>query len=110
MAGGRRQLHPLSRRVGRRIRRLRKEQDFDWDAFVEETGLNRGHVSQVERGLVAPTLRTLSKIARALDVTVADLVLGDTERERLFERTALLSRADVRRLLAEAERLADEES
>jgi hypothetical protein len=34
--------------------------------------------------LVIPSLETLNRLARALDVTVADLVAGDSVRELLF--------------------------
>ncbi len=76
---------PLAARVGMRIRTLRKELEFAFDAFVEETGLGRGYVSELERGLVVPTIGTLARVASALEVTIADLVVGDTDRERLFE-------------------------
>ena len=65
------------------------------DAFVEETGLGRGYVSELERGLVIPTIGTLARVAKALDVTVADLVVGESDRERLFVE---LRRADPKLL------------
>lgn len=67
------------------MRALRKAAGFSFDAFVGETELGRGYVSELERGLVVPTLGTMLRIARALDVTVADLVLGDSNRENLFD-------------------------
>lgn len=76
---------PLAARIGQRIRQLRTETDFPFDAFVEETGLGRGYVSELERGLVVPGVGTLARVATALGVTIADLVAGDSERERLFE-------------------------
>jgi len=82
---------PLAARIGQRIRTLRKVEAFGFDAFVEETGLGRGYVSELERGLVVPTIGTLARIAAALDVTVADLVVGESDRERLFQE---LRRAD----------------
>ncbi len=91
----------MSAKVGTRIRELREESGFTFDAFVEETGLGRGFVSEVERGLAVPSLTTLDKIARALDVTIADLVIGDSPREQLFEATRGLTAKDVRALLRE---------
>lgn len=76
---------PIAARVGERIRALRGETKFSFDAFVEETGLGRGYVSELERGLVVPTIGTLARVARALEVTIADLVCGESDRERLFE-------------------------
>ncbi len=76
---------PLAARIGQRIRQLRTESAFAFDAFVEETGLGRGYVSELERGLVVPGVGTLARVARALGVTIADLVAGDSDRERLFD-------------------------
>lgn len=75
----------LAARVGARVRTLRRDANYTFDAFVEETGLGRGYISELERGLVVPTVGTLARLAAALEVTVADLVLGDSERERLFD-------------------------
>lgn len=75
---------PLAARIGTRIRALRAASDFGFDAFVEETALGRGYVSELERGLVVPTIGTLARVAAALGVTVADLVSGESDRERLF--------------------------
>ena len=76
---------PLAAFVGARVRHLRRAADFSFDAFVEETGLGRGYISELERGLVMPTVGALARVAAALDVTLADLVLGDTDREQLFD-------------------------
>jgi transcriptional regulator with XRE-family HTH domain len=103
----RRKVDRLARAVGTRVRKLRVDRDWDFDAFVEETGLGRGYISELERGLVVPGLHALAKLAKALDVTVADLVAGTTLRERLFEVTAALSDLDVKQLLGDAERRKD---
>lgn len=84
--------------IGAKVRELRRERDFTFDAFVEETGLGRGYVSELERGLVVPGVAVLAKIARALEVPIADLVLGETERERLFDDTRHLPAGAVKRL------------
>lgn len=86
---------PLAARIGQRVRALRTAEGFGFDAFVEETGLGRGYVSELERGLVVPTIGTLARVAKALEVTVADLVIGDSDREKLFYE---LRRADVKLL------------
>lgn len=98
---------PLARAVGRRVRKLREARDWNFDAWVEETGLGRGYISQFERGLVVPSLHALHRMAKALDLTVADIVLGGTLREQLFEKTADLSNLDVKQLIRDAERRAE---
>lgn len=95
---------PLAARIGQRIRQLRSESEFPFDAFVEETGLGRGYVSELERGLVVPGVGTLSRVARALEVTLADLVSGDSERERLFDELRGRPAAVIRALRSELAR------
>jgi transcriptional regulator with XRE-family HTH domain len=89
----------LARRIGERIRALRVEAELSFDAFVEETGLGRGYISELERGLVVPTVGALAKVAAVLDVTLADLVLGHSLREQIFEATLHASPAELERLL-----------
>jgi transcriptional regulator with XRE-family HTH domain len=94
----RREPDALARAVGARIRSLREEAKFTFDAFVEETGLGRGYISELERGMVVPTITALSKVAAALELTIADLVLGDTPRERLVEQLRKLPEAELARI------------
>ncbi|MBX3200145.1 MAG: helix-turn-helix transcriptional regulator [Labilithrix sp.] len=95
---------PLAARIGQRIRALRSETAFAFDAFVEETGLGRGYVSELERGLVVPGVGTLARVARALGVTIADLVSGDSDRERLFDELRGRPASVIRALRSEAAR------
>lgn len=90
---------PLAREVGKRIRRLRLAQDFKFDAFVEETGLGRGYISELERGFVVPSLHALAKVAAALELTVADLVVGDSAREELFVAARELPDSEIKAVL-----------
>lgn len=76
---------PLAAKIGLRIRRLRQQKSVTFDAFVDATGLGRGYISELERGLVVPTVGALSRVAAALGVTLADLVIGDSDRERIFD-------------------------
>src|SRR5215469_3267904 len=95
--------HPVARAVGLRVRAIRVEANWSFDAFVEETGLGRGYISELERGLVVPTVVALAKIAAALEVTVADLVLGDSPRERLFDVARRAGEKEIALMLRRAE-------
>ena len=97
---------PLAKSVGARVRALRLEKDWSFDAFVEETGLGRGYISELERGLVVPSLTSLAKLAAALDVTVADLVIGDSKRDQLYELTRTMAEREIAAILKKAEDLA----
>jgi transcriptional regulator with XRE-family HTH domain len=85
------------------VRELRDELEFTFDAFVEESGLGRGYISELERGLVVPTIHSLASLASALEVTVADLVVGDSLRERLFLATRKMSDRQVSELVQRTE-------
>ena len=97
---------PLAAQVGARVRDLRKERGYTFDAWVETVGLGRGYVSELERGLVVPTITTLARIAEPLGVTIADLVLGHTSREQLFALTGGMSETAIQRLLEVASAIA----
>ena len=73
---------------------------------MEETGLGRGYVSELERGTVVPTIRTLAKVAKALQLSIADLVaIGDTRREKLFCETRGLDDSQLEPILREVKKL-----
>lgn len=97
----------MAARVGRRIRELREEADISFDAFVEELGAGRGYLSELERGLVVPSLTILMRVAKILDVSIGDIVLiGDSAREQVFRATRTMPDAVVRRLARDVAPLA----
>jgi transcriptional regulator with XRE-family HTH domain len=54
--------------IGQRLRTLREEKDFSQGDIEKSTGLLRCYVSRVENGHTVPTVETLEKWARALDM------------------------------------------
>lgn len=56
------------RAIGARIRLRRKEAGLTLQALADQAGLTAGFISQVERGLAAPSLSSLTGISRALDL------------------------------------------
>jgi DNA-binding XRE family transcriptional regulator len=65
---------PVGERVGRRVRTLRRSRRMTLQQLAEAAGLTRGNASRLEAGKHEPRLETLVRVARALGVTVADLV------------------------------------
>lgn len=62
------------------LRRLRLEKDLSQEAFAFEVGIHRTYVSQLERGLKSPSLKTIQKIAAVLNITLSELMaLVETE-------------------------------
>jgi transcriptional regulator with XRE-family HTH domain len=56
--------------VGERLRELRKSKKLSQTEFEERTGLHRCYISRVENGHAVPTIETLEKLARALEVSL----------------------------------------
>lgn len=59
---------PVAAKVGARIRDLRQERGMSLAALADESGLSKGHMSSVERGLVLITVGTVVSAAKALGV------------------------------------------
>jgi transcriptional regulator with XRE-family HTH domain len=56
-----------------RLRAVRRERGVTLEALAGKTGITKGFLSQVERGMKAPSISTLMRIAQVLGVTVAEL-------------------------------------
>jgi transcriptional regulator with XRE-family HTH domain len=68
--------HDVSRRLGRRIRELRVEQDLTQEELAVRATITWHYVSAIERGTKAATVETLTAIAAALDLSLSELFLG----------------------------------
>ena len=88
--------------LGSRITQLRELRSLSLGGLAEAAdGMAKSYLAKLERGEVEnPGLRTLSAIARALDVTVADL-LQPAEAERGTQGATLLAeQADFERVMS----------
>ena len=59
--------------VGAIIRRRRESRGISLRAFARQCDLSPAHVSKIERGLASPSLETLTRIVKELDLHGADL-------------------------------------
>ena len=59
--------------LGRKLRSLRQARDLSLKSLAEEAGISIALLSQVERDQVDPSLDTLRKLARALNVPLFSL-------------------------------------
>ena len=67
------------RRVGKNIKKLRKERGLSLNELAEMIGMTKGYISKIENSESAPPLSTLSKIALSLDVEVGALTAEDLD-------------------------------
>ena len=63
------------------MRRLRKIKRLTQEELAHRAGLHAYSIGLIERKVKAPSLRSVEKIARALDVSVAELVSGEETHE-----------------------------
>ena len=61
---------------GRNVARLRAERGFSQDKLAEKADLDRTFISRIERGVRNPGVKTLLRIARALEVSIGELFKG----------------------------------
>jgi transcriptional regulator with XRE-family HTH domain len=68
------------------VRRIVLQRYGSLDRFYLETGFSKGHLSQILSGRRSPSLNTMAKLARVLDVRVVDFFsdkahIGPVEQE-----------------------------
>lgn len=59
--------------IGRRIVAARKAKSMSQEKLAAESGVDRSHMGYIEQGRRRPTVSTLYRIARSLDIKLADL-------------------------------------
>lgn len=68
-------------RFGRRLREIRKARGYSQEGFAAHCGLDRTYIGGIERGLRNVSLRNIELIAKALDVSMAELMQGIDEED-----------------------------
>jgi transcriptional regulator with XRE-family HTH domain len=63
-----------TRRVAERVVELRIQRDLSQETLARKARINRVTLARLERALHPPRLDTLERIARALGVSLAELV------------------------------------
>lgn len=58
---------------GERVRKERLKQNLSQEKLAEIAGLHRTYIGMIERGEKNITLANIEKIAKSLNVTIADL-------------------------------------
>ena len=61
----------------RRLREIVAQKYGSLDRFYLETDFSKGHLSQILRGKRSPSLTTIVKLAKALNVQVVDFFKAD---------------------------------
>lgn len=65
------------------LRRLRVKRDLSQEALAVDAGVDRSYVGRIERGVENPTVETLDRLAKALEVPLAELLVVPKTNEKL---------------------------
>lgn len=66
-------------KLGERLRLIRKEHNYTLKILSEHAELSVPYLSDMERGVVNPSVDTLQKVAKAYNITVKELISGVDE-------------------------------
>jgi transcriptional regulator with XRE-family HTH domain len=64
------------------LRRLRNERELAQDALAYEAKVSRSYLSQLEKGTFYASLKTIGKLAAALNVEAAELLKLPDKRDK----------------------------
>ena len=64
----------IKQRFGKAVRRRRRELDLSQEALAERADVHRTYIANIERGELNPSLENIEKIAKALEMTIADFL------------------------------------
>ena len=74
--------------LGARIRSVRQARRLTLRDVSERAGVTESFLSQVERDVTSPSIASLQRIARALDLSIAQLFAEEPETGRVVRREA----------------------
>ncbi|WP_128292807.1 helix-turn-helix domain-containing protein [Afifella aestuarii] len=85
--------------VGATLRLLRKQKGMSLKALAEASGVSVGMISQVERGLANPSVRLLTSLRRALNVSFQELFAKPASETEHAGDPDFVRRADNRPII-----------
>ena len=71
----------MEQTYGQTLRKLREASGMSQEELAFKTDLHRTYISQLERDLKSPSLRTVTTIARALGLTLLEFVQRMSESD-----------------------------
>lgn len=63
-----------TQKLAENLKRIRSEKGISQGDIVKTTGLDKAMISNIENGKTNPTLATISKLAKAVGVSVDELL------------------------------------
>jgi transcriptional regulator with XRE-family HTH domain len=70
----------INKQFGRNVRKMREAKGWSQEDLAEASSLHRTYFSGIERGARNPTLSVVLRLALALSVSPAELLVQETRR------------------------------
>lgn len=86
--------------VGKTIKTLRLAQNMSAKELASSAGISYGMLSQLESGSTQGSVETLRRIAKVLDVTLAQLFADELNPEPPSDESAIIVRRDKRKTIS----------
>ena len=67
--------------VARKIKKLRTERGYTMEKLADLANCSKAYISQIEKGLVQPSVSILSRLASALEVSVSEIFRDTSIRD-----------------------------
>lgn len=103
-------MEPDMRRIGKRIRNIRRMANLTQEEFGEKINLSKNHISDIERGLSLPTVKCLFSIYSSLGNTPDEILLGvkSDEVDQITRKMTHLTPTGLRLLERQIDSLLEE--
>lgn len=72
--------------IGKKIREFRKNKNMSISEFASKVGISDSYISQLERGVIDPSVSVLRKIANTLNVPIASFFDEDFEEPAVIRQ------------------------
>lgn len=84
----------IEEQIGIKVKNLRNLNGLTQEELANRTELTKGFISQLERGLTAPSVSTLSDIVECLGTNLADFFHSENEEEIVFRNGDYFEKID----------------
>jgi len=81
--------------IGSKIKKIRTEKNMSIAQLAELSDLSPGLISQIERNAVNPSIASLWKLAKSLDVSIGSLF----DEEKIYETNPIVKKDNRKRIL-----------
>lgn len=84
----------IEEQIGEKIRNLRNQNGLTQEELADRTELTKGFISQLERGLTAPSVSTLSDIVECLGTNLSDFFHEDNDLQIVYHKEDYFEKTD----------------